>query len=294
MINYNKIEKICRKYGADFEINAPLALYTTFKIGGPCDFLIKINNQELVSEIVKSEIPFRILGNGSNVLVKDEGIRGAVLLFGRDFANVFTDNENAYCEAGANLTSVCHTMRDASLTGLEFAYGIPGTVGGAVYMNAGAYDGEISNVLVYAEYIDEDGVIKRLNEGFSYRKSSFMSAKRVITSASFKLQKGDKAQIAAKMEDFMNRRRDKQPLEFPSAGSTFKRPEGDYASRLIDVCGLKGFSVGGAQVSEKHAGFIINKGNATCKDVLKLTEAVKERVFKETGFMLEREVEVLG
>jgi UDP-N-acetylmuramate dehydrogenase len=285
MINYNKLEKICRKYGAVFEKDAPLAPYTTFKIGGACDFLIKVNSVELLQEIVKSGADYRVLGKGSNILVRDEGVRCAVLLLGGEI------------KAGANLTNICLEARDASLTGLEFAYGIPGTVGGAVYMNAGAYDGEISQVLSGVNYVDEDGEFKTLKReiaDFGYRKSPFTGRKCLILSAEFKLEKGDKAQITAKMDDFMQRRKDKQPLEFPSAGSTFKRPEGDYASRLIDVCGLKGFSVGGAQVSEKHAGFIINKGGATCDDVLRLIEAVKERVYKQTGIMLEREVEVLG
>jgi UDP-N-acetylmuramate dehydrogenase len=303
MNNYNILEEICKKYGANFEKNAPLAPYTTFKIGGPCDFLVKVNNIGLLPKIVQTGVSYRVLGNGSNVLVSDEGVRGVVFLIGSDLAKIeVTGDEHGdwiHCEAGASLTNLCLAARDAGLTGLEFAYGIPGSVGGAVYMNAGAYGGEMSNVVSVVNYFDEGGddgygVYISNPEDFGYRKSPFMGTKKIITYASFKLQIDDKTQITAKMNDFMNRRKSKQPLEFPSAGSTFKRPEGDYASRLIDVCGLKGFSVGGAQVSEKHAGFIINKGGATCKDVLKLIEVVKERVFKETGIMLEREVEVLG
>jgi UDP-N-acetylmuramate dehydrogenase len=298
MINYNELEVICKKYGAQFEKDAPLAPYTTFKIGGACDFLVKVNCAELVHKIIKSGVNYHVLGNGSNVLVRDEGVRGVILLLGSDFSKILTGDKSITCEAGASLTSLCNAARNNSFTGLEFAYGIPGTVGGAVYMNAGAYDGEMSQVLYEIEYLDEDGEIKNLDtrytEDFAYRKSPFTGTRKIILSAVFALTHGDKAQIAAKMDDFMNRRKSKQPLEFPSAGSTFKRPEGDYASRLIDVCGLKGLSVGGAQVSEKHAGFIINKGGATCKDVLELIEAVRERVFKETGIMLEREVEVLG
>ncbi|MCL2696488.1 MAG: UDP-N-acetylmuramate dehydrogenase [Oscillospiraceae bacterium] len=298
MNNYNKLEEICKKYGAKFERNATLSAYTTFKIGGACDFLVKVNNVELLQKIVQSGVNYHIIGNGSNVLVSDEGVRCAVLLIGSDFADIDMPGACVVANAGARLTSACIIARDNALTGLEFAYGIPGTVGGAVYMNAGAYDGEISQVLYEIEYLDEDGEIKRLDtrytEDFAYRKSPFTGTKKIILSAIFALTHGDKTQITAKMNDFMNRRKSKQPLEFPSAGSTFKRPEGDYASRLIDVCGLKGFSVGGAQVSEKHAGFVINKGGATCGDVLKLIEAVKERVYKETGIMLEKEVEVLG
>ncbi|MCL2638931.1 MAG: UDP-N-acetylmuramate dehydrogenase [Oscillospiraceae bacterium] len=302
MIDLNKLEKICKKYGAEYELNAPLAPYTTFKIGGACDFLVKVNYIGLLQKIVQTGVSYRVLGNGSNVLVSDEGVRGVVFLIGSDLAKIeVTGDEHGdwiHCEAGASLTNLCLAARDAGLTGLEFAYGIPGSVGGAIYMNAGAYGGEMSNVVSAVNYFDEnadDGFGTYISDSadFGYRKSPFMGTKKIITYASFELQKGDKAQITAKMNDFMQRRRDKQPLEFPSAGSTFKRPEGDYASRLIDVCGLKGFTVGGAQVSEKHAGFVINKGGATCKDVLTLIEAVRERVFKETGIMLEREVEVI-
>ena len=298
MKNFNELEKICEKYGAVFKTNAPLAPYTTFKIGGACDFLIKVNSRELLQEIVRSEIPFHILGNGSNVLVSDEGFRGVVLLLGEEFSYITADGNDGVvtCGAGASLVALCLEARDNALSGLEFAYGIPGTVGGAVYMNAGAYDGEMSHVVHECMYIDENGEIKYLNclgnQEFGYRKSPFTATGKIILGVLMVLDFGDKAQITAKMEDFMGRRREKQPLEFPSAGSTFKRPEGDYASRLIDVCGLKGLSVGGAQVSEKHAGFIINRGGATCKDVLDLIELVKERVFKETGIILEREVEI--
>jgi UDP-N-acetylmuramate dehydrogenase len=290
MINYTTLEKLCVKHNASYRINELLAPYTTFKIGGACDFLIDVSSSELLREVVlyckESNLPYRVLGNGSNVLVSDEGYRGVVLLL--------TDA----LDAGRSLTSLCLEARDNAQTGLEFAYGIPGTVGGAVYMNAGAYGGEIADVLTCVQYLDESGEVKTLERKdaefslFSYRKSPFTGTKSIIISAQFALRDGDKAQITAKMDDYMQRRKDKQPLEFPSAGSTFKRPEGDYASRLIDVCGLKELRVGGAEVSGKHAGFIINKGGATCNDVLELIEAVRERVYKETGIMLEREVEI--
>jgi UDP-N-acetylmuramate dehydrogenase len=296
MKNYNELAEICKKHGAVYEKDAPLAPYTTFKIGGVCDFLVKVNSENLIQEIVRSGTKYHVLGNGSNVLVSDEGVRGVVLLFGSDYAEVSVCGEFMNCQAGAKLSDICKAAQKEGLTGLEFAYGIPATVGGAVYMNAGAYDGEISQTLSEADYLDEDGEFKTLicdKTQFAYRKSPFTGKKSVILKAVFLLEFGDKAQITAKMEDFMRRRKDKQPLDFPSAGSTFKRPEGDYASRLIDVCGLKGFSVGGAEVSGKHAGFIINKGGATCGDVLRLIEAVKERVFKETGIMLEQEVKLI-
>ncbi|MCL2077981.1 MAG: UDP-N-acetylmuramate dehydrogenase [Oscillospiraceae bacterium] len=310
MIKSDKLEKICLKYNAAFCKDEVLAPYTTFKIGGTCDIFIKINSRECLRDIVlcckNGNIPCRVIGRGSNILIGDEGVKGAVLLLGGDFAAVSTDSKDnvIFCDAGASLTSLCLAARDNSLTGLEFAYGIPGSVGGAVYMNAGAYDGEISQVIRSCEYLDADGSIKKLNcfnnPEFSHRKSPFtckptaaISSKKIILSAEFALTLGKQAQINAKMEEFMKRRKDKQPLEFPSAGSTFKRPGGDYASRLVDICGLKGLSVGGAQVSKKHAGFIINKGNATCKDVLELIEIVRARVLRETGINLEREVEIL-
>ncbi|MCL2018817.1 MAG: UDP-N-acetylmuramate dehydrogenase [Oscillospiraceae bacterium] len=304
MINNNELETIsvlCAKYGAGFLKNAPLAALTTFKIGGACDILIKVNCRELLREIVlcckNNNTPFYVIGKGSNILVRDEGVRGVVLLLADDFADVRINNDKRIsCLAGASLMAVCVLARNNSLTGFEFAYGIPGSVGGAVFMNAGAYDGEIADVLSGCEFLDEDCEIKTLElekEKFSHRKSPFTGTKKIVLSAEFLLEDGEKMRITAKMDDFIARRRNKQPLEFPSAGSTFKRPEGDYASRLIDICGLKGFSVGGAEVSEKHAGFIINKGGATCNDVLKLIEAVKERVLKETGITLEREVQIM-
>jgi UDP-N-acetylmuramate dehydrogenase len=297
MTDYNIIERICKRHGAEFISDAPLAPYTTFRIGGACDILVKANSRELIRDIMQSGVPFHVLGNGSNILVKDEGIKGVVLLLGDEFAGISVNAHAISCKAGALLSSVCITARDSSLTGLEFAYGIPGSIGGAVYMNAGAYGGEISQVLREVTYLDSDGEIKKLdfpNDDFGYRKSPFTGTKSIILEALFMLEKGDKAQISSTMNEIMQKRKDKQPLEFPSAGSTFKRPEGDYASRLIDVCGLKGFTVGGAQVSEKHAGFVINKGGATCKDVLELIEAVRKRVLKETGIELEQEVEVFG
>lgn len=300
MIKFDEIIKICRKHGADFTENAPLSAFTAFKIGGPCRLLVKANSCELIKEISlfcrKDNLPLRVIGKGSNLLVSDAGFKGVVLLLGSDFAEISVRGDIIKCEAGASLTAFCSFARDNSLAGAEFVYGIPGSVGGAVIMNAGAYDGEIADIFHSCDYFDENCEIKTLtreNAEFSYRKSPFTGTKSIILSAEFKLAKGDKTQINAKMEDLMSRRREKQPLEFPSAGSTFKRPDGDYASRLVDACGLKGFSVGGAQVSEKHAGFIINKGNATCDDVLKLIEAVSERVYKETGIILEREVELL-
>ncbi|MCL2109614.1 MAG: UDP-N-acetylmuramate dehydrogenase [Oscillospiraceae bacterium] len=300
-INFDKLTKICETYGAEFTKNAPLAPFTSFRIGGPADVLVRVNGREIVGEIAafcaENALPCRVIGNGSNLLVSDVGVRGVVLVFGAVFSAIGVTGEVVHAEAGASLGDFCTVARDNSLGGAEFAYGIPGSVGGAVYMNAGAFGGEIAGILQAVEYLNEDceiEILHRENADFSYRKSPFMQTKNIIISAEFKLTKGDKSQITAKMDDFLARRGGKQPLEFPSAGSTFKRPEGDYASRLIDVCGLKGFAVGGAAVSEKHAGFVINKGGATCDDVLRLIDAVRERVFRETGIALEREVELFS
>ena len=303
MNNLNKIEEICVKYRADYRKNEILAPYTTFKIGGACDILVRINSVEVLSEAVKycksADMPYHVIGKGSNILVSDGGVRGAVLLLGSDFTGISVSGGIVSCQAGAALSSVCVAARDHSLSGLEFAYGIPGSVGGAVFMNAGAYGGEVSDVFLSCDYLDESGgfLIKTLERGeseFSYRKSPFTGTRNIILSAKFKLNPGGRTKISADMDDFMLRRKTKQPLEYPSAGSTFKRPPGDYASRLIDICGLKGLSAGGAEVSEKHAGFIVNKGGASCGDVLTLIEAVRERVFKETGITLEKEVEVIS
>jgi UDP-N-acetylmuramate dehydrogenase len=299
MKNLNEIKVICERYGAEFLNSVPVAPYTTFKIGGNCN-IVKVNCDDVLLEVLgycsRYNVPRYILGNGSNVLVSDAGLPGVVLLLGSDYAGINVSGEYINCQAGAKLSDVCKAALEHSLTGLEFAYGIPASAGGAVYMNAGAYGGEMKDVVRSALCHGQEGnlIFEKTHLEFSYRHSIFRDCNHVITGVVFKLNKGLRSEIKAKMDDIMHRRREKQPLEFPSAGSTFKRPEGDYASRLIDVCGLKGFTVGGAMVSEKHAGFVINKGNATCKDVLELIEAVKERVYKETGIMLEREVEVLN
>lgn len=221
----------------------------------------------------------------------------AVIYLGENFSAIRRNDErHLYAQAGASLTRLCRTAAGFSLSGLEFAYGIPGSVGGGIYMNAGAYGGELKDVVESVDYLDEDGNRHTLTVqelAFGYRRSMFSYRKCCILGASFALVPGDHQAIAARMEDVMQRRREKQPLEYPSAGSTFKRPEGAYAAELIDRCGLKGVSVGDAQVSEKHAGFLINRGNATCADMLGLIEIVRRTVLEQTGFLLEREVELL-
>jgi len=301
-LNYSCIKEICDKYEAEFLENELVSKYTSFEIGGKCDILVKPSNADCVREIIeccrKNNIRYYILGKGSNVLVSDNGLRGVVIVLSSAMTNVTLDSDNKtiYCDAGASLSKVCALAKENSLTGLEFAYGIPGTVGGALYMNAGAYGGEMKDVVESCCYLDENLEIKEMNlddMALSYRHSIFCETGYVILGVKFKLEKGDKSEITSKMSELMEKRRSKQPLEYPSAGSTFKRPEGDFAGRLIEASGLKGFTCGGAQVSEKHSGFVINKGNATCADVLGVISAVKEKVYEDSGVILECEIRIL-
>lgn len=299
-----ELGKTAARAGCSVIFDEPMANHTTFKIGGPADVYITANNQRELKEVIKAakalEIPVLTIGKGSNMLVKDSGIRGAVVELSGDFTKIrFTDDSRRILECGSalSLAGLCNFAKKYALTGLEFAWGIPGSVGGAVYMNAGAYGGEMANVVHSADHISPDGgngsySLKELNYG--YRKSIYMEKPAVITSAVFMLKPGNRDEIALTMEDYYNRRKTKQPLNKPSAGSVFKRPEGYYAGSLIEECGLKGKSVGGAQVSEKHAGFIINTGNATCDDVLRLIDLIKETVYKKAGVQLECEVRTFG
>ncbi len=287
--------------GCEIECDICIAPYTSFKIGGNCKYLVKPNGftqlQHVIIAFQESNIPYYFLGNGSNVLVSDDGYNGAIILLS-NIANItLLDNQRIECEAGVTLTKLCHFAYEHSLSGLEFAFGIPGTVGGAVYMNAGAYDGEMKDVIESCTYLDENNQIKTIynkDMDFSYRHSIFTNTKCCILKTVFKLDIHSKSEIKAKMDDFITRRKTKQPLEYPSAGSTFKRPVGNYASALIEQCGLKGYTVGGAMVSTKHSGFVINAGNATCKDVLTLVEDIKKTVLEKTGCLLECEIKTLG
>lgn len=297
--DYSIIEQTALKYGAAVLYNEEMKHHTTFRIGGACDVMIKINCEALLCELIeqcdKAGIKYYIVGRGSNILVSDNGLKGVVLLIGSDFSSVRVDGETIECKAGASLSAVCQVALENSLTGLEFAYGIPGSVGGAVYMNAGAYGGEMKDVVISCEYID-DGKIKEIplsEMELSYRHSIFSEKNYCITSVKIGLKKGDKAEIKSMMDTLMQKRKDKQPLDYPSAGSTFKRPEGDFAGRLIEVCGLKGTACGGAEVSTKHSGFVINKDNATFSDVLGVIDIVKEKVKKETGVELQCEVLIM-
>ena len=283
-----------RKYEA-------MSKHTSFKIGGNADVYIKVNNLSKLSTILKecqaSDVDYMILGNGSNLLVSDDGIRGVVIRLDGDFRKItLLDDTTIFCGAGATLAYLCKFALNCGLSGLEFAWGIPGTVGGAVFMNAGAYDGEMKDVVHSVSHISPSGEIGRTekeNLNFGYRTSVYRSNNMIITGVTLKLKKGNPDEIRAKMDDYMSRRSTKQPLEYPSAGSVFKRPEGNFAGALIEQCGLKGKTCGGAQVSEKHAGFIINKSNATSKDVRDLIGEIQKTVSEKTGYSLECELIIL-
>lgn len=285
--------------------NEPLKKHTTFRIGGAADLLVTPQSEEQLIKLFKyikeNCIRYVIIGNGSNLLFSDEGYRGIVVKIGSELSSI----EAIPCEngmiinagAGTLLSKLALFACENSLTGLEFASGIPGNVGGAVLMNAGAYDGEISQVLVRSTYLDCEYLsvcTKNFDEhDFSYRHSSYENDGYLILSASFLLKKGNKEDILSKMKDLNNRRITKQPLEFPSAGSTFKRPAGLFAGKLIEDANLKGYTVGGAKVSEKHCGFVINTGNATCEDVLGVIKYVQNTVFAKFGVELETEVKII-
>lgn len=279
----------------------PMRLHTTFHTGGAADTFAEPETLDEIRELISvcngSGTPFIVIGNGSNLLVSDEGFRGTVICLGPSFAKVRTDGTEIEAQAGARFAAVSQAALEAGLTGLEFASGIPGTVGGALVMNAGAYGGEVRDVLTSAEILETDGKPCRVpaeSLELGYRSSNITALGRIILSAHFHLEPGDAAAIEAKMKDLNERRREKQPLEFASAGSTFKRPEGHFAGQLIERAGLKGFSIGDAAVSEKHAGFIINRGNAKSADIYALIREVQRRVAENSGVMLEPEVRFLG
>ena len=280
----------------------PMARHTSFKIGGPAEVYVTPENTQQLSTIwqacQQAGHPITVLGDGCNVLVADEGIKGVVIATNR-MNNIETNAPYITAGSGTRLARLAETACKAGLAGLEFASGIPGTVGGAVFMNAGAYGYEIKDICESVEVLQPDSRIlsyARKLLGFGYRTSRFQYENTVITAARFKLAPGNPEDIRAKMNDLNSRRRNTQPLDYPSAGSAFKRPakEGVYAAKLIEDSGLKGFTVGGAQISEKHAGFIVNKGNATAADVQALMKAVREKVHQASGIWLEPEVQLLG
>lgn len=301
MNSIDKLQSYVQSLGCLAERDVLMKNYTSFKIGGPADLFVSPESEEQVVRIAAfctdNDIPVFVLGKGSNVLVSDKGIRGAVVFTGNLCNIELLDDCTVKSGSGLSLVQLCNFALQNSLSGLEFAFGIPGTVGGAAFMNAGAYGGEMKDVLISCNHVDgygNMGVLLGDELDLSYRHSAYEDNGFIITSATVRLQKGNSEEIKAKMQDFLSRRKAKQPLEFPSAGSTFKRPQGYFAGALIEQCGLKGKSVGGAQVSEKHAGFVINKGGATAEDVLNLVEFVADTVEKETGVRLEPEIRFIG
>lgn len=299
---YNEIALFAEKCGATVIKDAPMKKYTSFRCGGNATVLIIPDSVDSLKKIIDfcnaKSVKHLIIGNGSNLLVTDKGINGIVIKIGSDISKIeLLDETTIRCEAGASLKSLCMFALENSLSGLEFAYGIPGTLGGAVYMNAGAYGGEMKDVLVSTTHIDLEGNIGELSQenlNLIYRGSAYTDNNYTIVSAVLKLKKADKKDIKEAMDDKLQKRKDKQPLEYGSAGSTFKRPTGYFAGALIEQSGLKGYTVGGAQVSEKHAGFVINKNNATSTDVIKLIRDVQKIVYEKHGVMLETEVKIIG
>ena len=279
----------------------PLKNHTTFKIGGNCIALIEPREVSDIVETIKicreNSIKFFVIGNGSNLLVPDEGYNGVIIKLKSEFSTIQVEGEYLIVNSGAKLSEVYTVAYENSLTGFEFASGIPGTIGGAIYMNAGAYGGEMKDIVESVEVLDLDNFelreLKNEELEFSYRKSIIQRRNYIVTTIKLKLQKGNKEKINAVYEDLRERRNSKQPLNFGSAGSTFKRPEGHFASKLIEDAGLKGYHINDAWVSEKHSGFIVNKGNASFKEVMELIEYVQKVVFEKFGVKLETEVRIL-
>ena len=278
--------------------NELLKNHTSFKIGGPADQFCSVTSVDEIIELLdyakKENIPVTIMGNGSNLLVSDKGIRGLVIKIAKGFDDIAIDGTKVVAESGILLSKLANLALKAGLTGLEFASGIPGTLGGAVCMNAGAYDGEMKDVVKKVVFYKDGKVQETEDLDFGYRHSVFPDTDAVVLSVEMELREGNYDEIKAKMEDFSQRRSDKQPLSQPSAGSTFKRPEGYFAAKLIEDSGLKGFKIGGAMVSDKHAGFVVNTGDATCEDVLELVAHIKATVLEKFGVEIQEEIKILG
>ena len=279
-------------------IDEPMSKHTSFKVGGKADLFVKAYSLEEIKSVLKitskNNIPLFVLGNGTNIIVKDEGFRGIILQV--KLENIEINGTEVIAGSGVKNAILSKKLIDNSLTGFEFASGIPGTIGGAVKMNAGAYGGEMKDIVSEVTYLEYDGnvyVVKNNECEFSYRHSKFFNQKAIILEVKLKLEKGNKSDIENKVKDLLEQRREKQPLEYPNAGSTFKRGEDFITAKLIDECGLKGYSIGGAQVSQKHAGFIINKDNATSSDIIHLIQYVQNSVKETTGKEIKLEVEII-
>ena len=299
----NRIEnKFCACLGSDNVYrNEPMRKHTTFRIGGPADFYLCPHSAKEIQKAVaicrEEELPYFILGNGSNLLVSDQGYRGVVIQLWKNVSDILVEGCRIRAKAGASLAKIAGEALEEGLTGMEFAAGIPGTLGGAVVMNAGAYGGEMKDILQEALVMDEQGEIFTLKKEelhLGYRTSIIKEKGYIVLAAALELKPGDRKEIKEKMDELKQRRVEKQPLDMPSAGSTFKRPEGYFAGKLIMDAGLRGFSVGGAQISEKHCGFVVNTGKATANDVLTLIREVQKRVRDKFGVELETEVKFLG
>ena len=282
-------------------VDEPMMKHTTFRVGGPADYFVMPTSAEEVKAVIslckEEEVPYTIIGNGSNLLVGDKGIRGVVVQLFKSMNQMELNGNVIKAQAGCSLAQIANAAAAASLTGFEFAAGIPGTLGGAVVMNAGAYGGEMKDVLVSATVLDEEGNVETLSAEeleLGYRRSIFNKKNYILLDATMELKEGNEEEIRAYMMDLRQRRVDKQPLEFPSAGSTFKRPEGYFAGKLIQDAGLAGFTVGGAQVSAKHCGFVINAGGATAADIVELMKQVSDKVEELNGIPLEAEVKMVG
>lgn len=282
-------------------LDEPLCNHTTFRVGGRADAFLSVSEEEQLQKVIalckRAQVPYLIIGNGSNLLVSDAGFRGLVLAIGKGMSEVCIEQKHIIAKAGALLSSVAQLAAKNGLGGMEFASGIPGSIGGAIVMNAGAYDGEMKQIVEEVTVLTQDGDIKILTNDeldFGYRMSRVKKEQMIVLSVKLCLEFKEQELIYAKMNDFAARRREKQPLEYPSAGSTFKRPEGMFAGKLIMDAGLRGYTVGGAQVSQKHCGFVINTGNATAEDVYTLIKDVQNKVNDTFGVMLEPEVIMVG
>lgn len=287
-------------------INEAMSQHTTFRIGGAADLFVEISNDDELKKMLKAlalhgykslNKDFYLVGNGSNLLISDKGLRGVVLHLSKEYNEIKISENTLICKAGCTLAAIARKACENSLTGFEFAAGIPGTLGGAIVMNAGAYDGEMKQVVKSVTLMTPEGeIVKKNNEEmhFSYRHSLLKEESYIVLEVEISLEKGNENEIKEKMEDLAFKRRSKQPLEYPSAGSTFKRPEGYFAAKLIEDAGLKGYSVGDAQVSDKHCGFVVNKGSATAKDVMVLIRNVQNKVKETTGVTIEPEVICIG
>lgn len=289
------------RMGFDYILDAPMNEYTTFKIGGKADILVEPRSVQELKDIIftakKEDVPITFIGKGSNLLVLDGGIRGVVIRFGANMAKTTVEDNIITAQSGITMARLASVAADNSLAGFEFASGIPGTLGGGIVMNAGAYKGELKDVVIQVTALLPDGSIKVFEKDeldFSYRHSVFTDSDMLVLEAKILLSKGDSQEIKARIKELSQKRRTTQPLEYASAGSAFKRPKNGYAAAMIDASGLKGYTVGGAQVSEKHAGFVINKGSATAKDVVILLKDIQNKVYGQFNTMLEPEIIIIG